>query len=51
MNNNIHQLCKQQQPGLGMPAYWSAVASSSLNTRNFDRTPEISLGSEGAGYA
>jgi hypothetical protein len=46
MQHIIHSL-KQQQPGLGMSAYWSLFA----NVSN-DRTPEIRLGfQEGAGYA
>jgi hypothetical protein len=37
-----HTFChslKQQQPGLGMSAYWSLFANT-----NSDRTPEITTG-------
>jgi hypothetical protein len=47
-----HILChslKQQQPGLGMSAYWSLFANTNVKS---DRTSEIRLGfQEGDGYA
>ncbi len=47
MQNTFNHSLKQQQPGLGMSAYWSLFA-----TINSDRTPEIRPGfQEGAGYA
>jgi len=42
-----HTFChslKQQQPGLGLSAYWSMFANE-----NSDRTPEIKVGSIGGG--
>ena len=46
---SLHRQCKSiAQVGGFMPSYWSAIAFNSLSN---DRTPEISPGSEGAGYA
>jgi hypothetical protein len=47
MQHFLSHSLKQQQPGLGMNAYWSLFANS-----NSDRTPEITIGvREGDGYA
>lgn len=44
---SLHRQCKSiAQVGGFMPSYWSAISLG-----NNDRTPEISPGSEGAGYA
>lgn len=39
MQHNLCHSLKQQQPGLGMLAYWSVFA-----TTNSDRSPEIKVG-------
>ena len=48
MQNTFSHLITKQQPGLGMPAYWSVFATSNDN----GRTSEIRVGfQEGDGYA
>jgi len=44
---SLHRNCKSiAQVGGFMPSNWLAI-----NSLSYDRTPEITLGSEGAGYA